>query len=63
MTSLYVAEDASKPAVSWLNFEPKVSKFPVLEANEMASSTCATAGSLCVFAFIFESAFRNMTSL
>ena len=32
--------------VSLLKFEPKVSNFPVLEANGMASSTCATAGSL-----------------
>ena len=24
------SKDASKPAVSWLNFEPMVSKFPVI---------------------------------
>ena len=27
---LVVAEDASKPLVSWLKFEPRVSNFPVL---------------------------------
>ena len=27
---LVVAEDASKPSVSWLKFEPWVSNFPVL---------------------------------
>ena len=26
----YVAKDASRPAISWLNFEPEVSKFPVI---------------------------------
>ena len=49
--------------VSLLKFEPKVSNFPVLEANVMASSTYATAGSLCFFAFIYEGTFMNMTSL
>ena len=24
------SKDASRPAVSWLNFEPRVSKFPVI---------------------------------
>ena len=27
---LIVAEDASKPSVSWLKFEPKVSNFPLI---------------------------------
>ena len=48
--------------VSLLKFEPKVSNFPVLEANEIASNTCATAGSL-FFVLIYESEFMNMTSL
>ena len=41
--------------VSLLKFEPKVSNFPVLEAKGMASSTCATAGSLCVVPFFNDS--------
>ena len=36
-----VAKDGSKPSVSCLNFEPKVSKFPVLEV-EPTSNTTAT---------------------
>ena len=28
-----IAKDASRPTVSWLKFEPKVSNFPVLEAS------------------------------
>ena len=53
ITSPNIAEDASSLAmrVSLLKFEPKVSNFPVLEAKGMASSTCATAGSLCVVPF------------
>lgn len=34
-------KDGSKPSVSCLNFEPKVSKFPVLEV-EATSNTAAT---------------------
>ena len=30
MEFLKCSKDASKPAVSWLNFEPMVSKFPVI---------------------------------
>ena len=41
--------------VSLLKIEPKVSNFPVLEAKGMASSTCATAGSLYVVSFFNES--------
>ena len=41
---LAVAKDGSSPAVSCLKLEPKVSSFPVLEAN-VASSTNATAKS------------------
>ena len=48
---------------SLLKFEPKVSNFPVLEANGMASSTFATAVSLWIMSFIYESTFLNMTSL
>ena len=36
-----VAKDGSKPSVSCLNFEPGVSKFPVLEV-EATSNTTAT---------------------
>ena len=36
------SKDASKPAVSWLNFEPKVSKFPVIGTANAVSITAAT---------------------
>ena len=41
-----VVKDASKPSVSWLNFEPKVSKFPVIESAFAGSVTIATMESL-----------------
>ncbi len=41
---LALAKDGSKPSVSCLKLEPKVSSFPVLEAS-VASSTKATAKS------------------
>ena len=50
---LAVAKDGSSPAVSCLKLEPKVSSFPVLEAN-MASSTNATAKSPFIWACIYE---------
>ena len=37
-----VAKDASKPAVSWLNFEPKVSKLPFDNSQELAIINLAT---------------------
>ena len=46
-----VAKDASKPAVSWLNFEPKVSKFPFDNSQELAIINLATGkihGSFCI---------------
>ena len=43
-----VVKDASRPAVSWLNFEPKVSKFPAVSAYE-ADTAHATIGSLFLF--------------
>ena len=48
-----VAKDGSSPAVSCLKLEPKVSSFPVLEAN-VASSTNATAKSPFIWAYIYE---------
>ena len=48
---------AASFAVSLLNFEPKVSKFPVLEAG-MASSTNATASSPFLRAYVYEKAFE-----
>ncbi len=36
------SKDASKPAVSWLNFEPMVSKFPVIGTANAVSITAAT---------------------
>ena len=47
-------------AVSLLNFEPKVSKFPVLEAG-MASSTNATASSPFRWTCVYERAFEDGT--
>ena len=41
-------EDGSKPSVSCLNFEPRVSKFPVLEV-EATSNTAATMKSHYLF--------------
>ena len=43
-----VAKDGSKSSVSCLNFEPRVSKFPVLEA-EATSNTSATMKSHYLF--------------
>ena len=43
-----VAKDGSKPSVSCLNFEPKVSKFPVLEVGA-TSNTTATMKSHYLF--------------
>ena len=44
--------DGSSPAVSCLKFEPKVSNFQVIEANE-ASITRATTRSLSRFLFLY----------
>ncbi|WP_424696014.1 hypothetical protein [Granulicatella elegans] len=44
-----VAKDASKPAVSWLNFEPKVSKFPFDNSQELAIINHATGKIHCSF--------------
>ena len=46
MTLSIVAKDGSKPLVSCLNFEPRVSKFPVLEV-EVTSNTTVTMISHC----------------
>ena len=48
MTLSIVAKDGSKPSVSCLNFEPRVSKFPVLEV-EATSNTTATMKSHYLF--------------
>ena len=48
------ARDGSSPAVSCLKLEPKVSSFPVLEAN-VASSTNATAKSPFLWTCVYES--------
>ena len=48
MTLSIVAKDGSKPSVSCLNFEPMVSKFPVLEV-EATSNTSATMKSHYLF--------------
>ena len=48
MTLSIVAKDGSKPSVSCLNFEPRVSKFPVLEV-EATSNTAATMKSHYLF--------------
>ena len=75
MTLSIVAKDGSKPLVSCLNFEPKVSKFPVLEVGE-TSNTSATMkshylfyegsnrlmwGAECVNGFIYSSKGRQQT--
>ena len=43
-----VAKDASKPSVSWLNFETRVSKFPVIGTANAVSITTATGKFLFV---------------
>ena len=48
-----VARDGSKPSVSCLKLEPKVSSFPVLEAI-VASSTSATEKSPFIWVCIYE---------
>ena len=59
---IWVAKGGSSPSVSCLNFEPKVSKFPVLEAC-VASSTNATASSPFRRTYVYEKAFEwwNLT--
>ena len=53
-----VAKDGSSPAVSCLKLEPKVSSFPVLEAN-VASSTNAKAKSPFIWACVYEGAVKR----
>ena len=48
MTLSIVAKDGSKPLVSCLNFEPIVSKFPVIEVGA-TSITAATMKSHYLF--------------
>ena len=48
MTLSIVAKDGSKPLVSCLNFEPRVSKFPVIEVGA-TSITAATMKSHYLF--------------
>ena len=48
MTLSIVAKDGSKPLVSCLNFEPMISKFPVLEVGAI-SNTSATMKSHYLF--------------
>ena len=52
MTLSIVAKDGSKPSVSCLNFEPRVSKFPVLEVGA-TSNTSATMKSHILFRNLF----------
>ena len=54
-----VARDGSSPAVSCLKLEPKVSSFPVLEAN-VASSTNATTKSPFIWMCIYERAVNEI---
>ena len=37
-----VAKDGSKPAVSWLKFEPSVSKFPNISSHLVATNAFTT---------------------
>ena len=46
-----VAKDASKPSVSWLNFEPRVSKFPVI-GTAMPFQSLLLRGNSFLFAII-----------
>ena len=52
-------KDGSSPAVSCLKLEPKVSSFPVLEAN-VASSTNATAKSPFIWACVYEGVVKRL---
>ena len=54
-----VAKDGSSPAVSCLKLEPKVSSFPVLEAD-VASSTNATAKSPFIWMYMYEGAVKRL---
>ena len=56
---LALAKDGSSPAVSCLKLEPKVSSFPVLEAN-VASSTNATAKSPFIWTCMYESSLKEI---
>ena len=42
MDFLIVAKDASKPVVSWLKFEPRVSNFPNISSHQVATNVLAT---------------------
>ncbi|MFC2678553.1 MAG: hypothetical protein ACFN08_04810 [Granulicatella sp.] len=46
-----VAKDASNPSVSWLNFEPKVSKFPFDNSQLLAIINHATGKIYGSFSF------------
>ena len=37
-----VEKDGSSPAVSWLNFEPSLSKFPNISSHLVATNVLAT---------------------
>jgi hypothetical protein len=44
-----IAKDVSKPAVSWLKFEPKVSNFPFDKSQRLAFINLATGKIHCSF--------------
>ncbi len=51
-----VAKDGSKPSVSWLNFEPIVSKFPSNSSYKVAAVTHTAIRSLfCFNVYLCES--------
>mgnify|MGYP001789539166 CR=1 FL=1 len=50
-----VAKDASKPAVSWLKFEPRVSNFPLIKSDISDFITASTK----FFSLIFLSLLTN----
>ena len=52
-----MATDASRPAVSWLKFEPKVSNFPATKTATaiLVASAIMRSSLFFVFLFIFTS--------
>ena len=56
---LALAKDGSRPAVSCLKLEPKISSFPVLEAS-VASSTNATTKSPFIWTWVYEGTVKRL---
>ena len=57
-----MATDASRPAVSWLKFEPKVSNFPATKTATAVLVAFAIKKSSLFFYLFFEGAITDASS-